>query len=83
VALRECSNHPPWALPAMAFLFDFVDIQWMFSHEPGLGYEVVKRFQLPLLPGTLFFTPLPAILLNCVIAALLGTFLFLILKSKS
>jgi hypothetical protein len=83
VALCKYSKHLPWALPALVFLFDFVDMQWMFSHEPGLSYEVVRRFQLLLLPGALFFTPLPAILLNCGLAALVGTFLFLIFKPKS
>jgi hypothetical protein len=51
VALRKYSKHLPWALPAIVFLFDFVDMQWMFSHEPGLSEEVVTRFQLLLLPG--------------------------------
>jgi hypothetical protein len=83
VALRKCFKHLPWALPAIVFLFDFVDMQWMFSHEPGLSYEVVRRFQLLLLPGTLFFSPLPAILLNCGLAALAGTFLSLLAKLRS
>ena len=75
VALRKYFKHLPWALPAIVFIFDFVDMQWMFSHEPGLSYEVVRGFQLLLLPGTLFFSPLPAILLNCGLAALVGIFL--------
>ena len=73
MALRKYSKHLPWALPAIVFLFDFVDMQWMFSHEPGLSEEVVTRFQLLLLPGTLFFSALPAILFNCGLAALVGT----------
>src|SRR3977135_2239506 len=52
VTRRKYSKHLPWVLPAMVFLFDFVDMQWMFSHEPGLSYDVVRRFQLLLLPGT-------------------------------
>ena len=83
VALNKYFKHLPWALPGMVFLFDFVDMQWMFSHEPGLSYEVVKRFKLLLLPGTLFFSPLPAILLNCGLAALVGTFLSLLVKLRS
>ena len=83
VALRKYFKHLPWALPAIVFLFDFVDMQWMFSHEPGLSYEVVRRFQLLLLPGTLFFSPLPAILLNCGLAALVGTFLSLLGRLRS
>jgi len=50
-------KHLPWVLPAVVFAFDFVDLQWMFSHEPGLTYEVVQRFLFFLLPGTLFFRP--------------------------
>ena len=73
MALRKYSKHLPWALPTIDFLFDFVDMQWMFSHEPDLSEEVATRFQLPLLPGTLFFSPLPAILFNCGLAALVGT----------
>lgn len=42
--LPKYSKHLPWALPAIAFLFGFVDMQRLFSHEPGLTYEVVKRF---------------------------------------
>jgi hypothetical protein len=83
VALSKYFKHLPWALPGIVFLFDFVDMQWMFSHEPGLSYEVVRRFQLLLLPGTLFFSPLPAILLNCGLAALVGTFLSLLAKLRS
>jgi hypothetical protein len=76
VAIRKHFKHLPWALPAIIFLFDFADMQWMFSHEPGLSYEVVRRFQLMLLPGTLFFSPVPAILFNCGLAALVGTIVF-------
>jgi len=72
VALRKYSKHLVWALPLTVFLFDFVDMQWMFSHEPGLTDEVVMRYQLLLLPGILFFPPLPAILFNCVLAGLIG-----------
>src|SRR5258706_949503 len=73
VALRKYSKHLAWALPLMEFLFDFVDMQWMFSHEPGLTDEVVMRYQLLLLPGILFFPPLPAILFNSVLAGLIRT----------
>ncbi len=83
MTLRKYSKHLPWALPAMVFLFDLVDMQWMFSHEPGLSYEVVRRFQLLLLPGTLFFSPLPAILFNCGIAALVGAIAFLVAGRRS
>ena len=83
MAIREHFRHLPWALPAIVLLFDFVDMQWMFSHEPGLSYEVVKRFQLLLLPGTLFFSPLPAMLLNCGLAALVGTIVFLVAERRS
>jgi hypothetical protein len=76
-------KHLPWALPAIVFLFDFADMQWMFSHEPGLSYEVVRRFQLLLLPGTLFFSPLVAILFNCGLAAAAGSIAFRVAKALS
>jgi hypothetical protein len=66
----------------MVLLFDFVDMQWMFSHA-GLTYAVVRRYQLLLLPGTLFFTPTPAILFNCVFAAMVGTILFFVAARRS
>ena len=83
MVLRKYSRHLPWALPAIVFLFDFVDMQWMFSHEPGLSYEVVRRFQLLLLPGALFFSPLPAIVFNCGLAALVGTITSLVARLRS
>jgi hypothetical protein len=82
VTLRKYSKHLPWTLPAAVFLFGFVDMQWMFSHEPGLSYEVVRRYQLLLLPGTLFFTPPTAILFNCALAALIGTVPSLFVKLR-
>jgi hypothetical protein len=83
VTSRKYFKHLPWALPALVFLFDFADMQWMFSHEPGLTYEVVQRFVLFLLPGSLFFAAMPAILFNCVLAAVVGTVVFLIAKGMS
>jgi hypothetical protein len=71
------SSDCPWALPAFVFLFDFADRQWAFSHEPGLTYEVVQRFMLLLLPGSLFFTAMPAILFNCGRAAVVELSLLL------
>jgi hypothetical protein len=64
-------------------LFDFVDIQRMLRHEPGLTYAVVGRYQLLLLPGTFFFSPSPAILLNRSLAALVGTIMFFIAARRS
>ena len=83
MALRKYSKHLPWALPAIVFLIDFVDMQWMFSHDPGLSDEVVMRFQLLLLPGTLFFNPLPAMLFNCGLAAVVGTMGSLLARLRS
>lgn len=80
--LRKYFKYLPWALPTLVFLFDFADLQWMFSHEPGLTGEVVRRFQLFLLPGTLFFTPGGAILFNCGLAALAGTIASFAAKGK-
>jgi hypothetical protein len=73
----------PWALPAIVFLFDFVDFQWMFSHEPGLTEGVVRRFQLLLLPGILFAAPVGAVIINCGLAALVGTVAVLVFRPKS
>jgi hypothetical protein len=83
VAIRKHFKHLPWALPATVFLFDFLDMQWMFSHEPALTDEVVRRFQLLLLPGTLFFRPLAAILFNCGVAALVRTIIFVAAACRS
>jgi hypothetical protein len=67
-------RHSPWVLPTVVFLFEFADMQWMFSHEPGLSGHVVLEFQRALLPGTLFLTPIWAILFNCGIAFVIGAF---------
>ncbi len=80
---RKYFKHLPWALPVLVFLFDFADMQWMFSHEPGLTYEVVHRFMLFLFPGSLFFTAMSAILFNCGLAAVVGTIASFILKGLS
>jgi len=80
---RRYFKHLPWALPALVFVFDFVDMQWMFSHEPGLTYEVVQRFLWFLLPGTLFFKAGPAVMFNCGLAAVIGAIASLILHSLS
>ena len=83
MTLRRNLKKLPWALPAVVFLFDFVDFQWMFSHEPGLTEAVVRRFQLLLLPGILFATPVLAVLINCGLAALVGTIAVLVFRLKS
>lgn len=80
---RKYFKHLPWALPALVFLFDFADMQWMFSQEPGLTYAVVQRFMFFLLPGSLFFTAMPAILFNCGLAAVVGAIASFILKVLS
>jgi len=70
---RRYFKHLPWALPALVFLFDVADMEWMFSHEPSLTSEVVRRSQLLLLPGSLFCSAIPAILFNCGLAMVIGT----------
>jgi hypothetical protein len=40
-------------------LFDFAATEWMFSHEPSLTDEAVRKCHLALLPGTLFFRRCP------------------------
>jgi hypothetical protein len=70
---RRYFKHLPWALPVLVFLFDVADMEWLFSHEPSLTSEVVWRSQLLLLPGSLFGSAIPAILLNCGLAMVIGT----------
>jgi len=72
VNLRKYSKHLHSALPVIVVLFNFIDLQWMLGHEPGLSDAVVRRFELLLLPGSLFFAAPIAILLNCGIAAFIG-----------
>ena len=62
----------PLLLPGCVFLWDFAALQWVFAHEPGITARVVFYFDFALLPGTLLFSPMPAILLNCSLACLIG-----------
>jgi hypothetical protein len=81
--LHKYSKHLQWALPLIVVVFNFIDLQWMLSHEPGLPEAVVTRFKLLLLPGSWFFGAPIAILVNCAIADLLGEFLSSVLKPKT
>jgi len=62
----------PLIFPALVFLWDFAALQWVFAHEPGITSRVVYYFDVALLPGTLLFSPMPAILFNCCLAFLMG-----------
>jgi hypothetical protein len=57
------------------FLWDFAALQWVFAHEPGITARVVLYFDAALLPGTLLFSPMPAILFNCCLASAVGLLL--------
>lgn len=58
----------PLLLPGCVFL-------WVFAHEPGITARVVFYFDVALLPGTLLFSPMPAMLFNCGRASLIGVWL--------
>jgi len=59
-------------LPVCLSLWDIAALQWVLAQEPGITALVVFYFDLALLPGTLLFSPIPAMLLNCALASLIG-----------
>jgi hypothetical protein len=65
------------------FVWDFVALQWVFAHEPGITARVVFYFDLALLPGTLLFSPMPAMLFNCGLAYLVGVVFWLLLRKRA
>lgn len=71
----------PLLLPGCVFVWDFAALQWVFAHEPGITARIVYYFDLALLPGTLLFSPIPAMLFNCGLACLVG-FVFRLLMRK-
>jgi hypothetical protein len=70
----------PLFLPVCVFLWDFAALQWVFAHEPGITARVVFYFDLALLPGTLLFSPIPAMLFNCAFASLIGLVFWLVTR---
>ncbi len=70
----------PLFLPVCVFLCDFAALQWVFAHEPGITARVVFYFDLALLPGTLLFSPIPAMLFNCAFASLFGLVFWLVTR---
>ncbi|PYU81059.1 MAG: hypothetical protein DMG50_17580 [Acidobacteria bacterium] len=73
----------PLLLAGGVFLWDFAALQWVFAHEPGITARVVFYFDVALLPGTLLFSPTPAILFNCNLAGLIGLVIWLVLKERA
>src|SRR5437016_14632016 len=72
----------PLFLPGCVFLWDFAALQWVFAHEPGITARVVFYFDLALLPGTLLFSPMPAMLFNCVLACAIGSVIWLVVRGR-
>jgi hypothetical protein len=62
----------PLILSGSVFLWDFAAFQWVVAHEPGITARVVLYFDLALLPGTLLFLPMPAMLFDCGLACMIG-----------
>jgi len=73
----------PLLLPGCVFLWDFAALQWVFAHEPGITARVVFYFDLALLPGTLLFSPMPAMLFNCSLACLIGLVVWLVRRERA
>jgi hypothetical protein len=81
---RERGEWLPLLLPVCVFLWDFAALQWVFAHEPGITARVVFYFDTALLPGTLLFSSLPAILFNCCLGFFIGlTFRWMLRKRSS
>lgn len=70
----------PLFLPVCVFLWDFAALQWVVEHEPGITARVVFYFGLALLPGTLLFPAIPAMLLNCAFASQIGLVIWLVTR---
>jgi len=70
----------PLFLPVCVFLWDFAALQWVFRHEPGITARVVFYFDLALLPGTLLFSPIPAMSFNWAFASLIGLVIWLVTR---
>jgi len=59
---------------------DFLAIQYLWSHEPGITEEVANNFALLLLPGTLFFVAGSAPVVNLAFGIVLGLALCLLVR---
>jgi hypothetical protein len=81
--LAKYAKWLPLLLPSCVFVWDFAALQWVFAHEPGITARVVYYFDLALLPGTLLFSPMPAMLFNCCLACLVGLVIWLLLRKYS
>jgi len=73
----------PLLLQGCVFLWDFAALQWVFAHEPGITARVVFYFDLALLPGTLLFSPMPAMLFNCGLACMIGLVIWLVVRGHA
>ena len=59
---------------------DFLAIQYLWSHEPGITEEVANNFALLLLPGTLFFVAGSAPVVNLAFGIVLVLALCLLVR---
>jgi len=73
----------PLLLPGCVVLWDFAALQWVFANEPGISARVVFYFDLALLPGTLLFSPMPAMLFNCALAFLIGLVIWFMVRERA
>jgi hypothetical protein len=73
----------PQLLPGCVFLWDFAALQRVFAHEPGITARVVFYFDVALLPETLLFSPMPAMLFNCCLASLIGVIVWLAVRERA
>ena len=74
-------NAPFW-LPAIVFLRDFLAFQYIFSFEPGITQQAVRRGYLFMMPGSLIGGGFTTILTNLVVAVAIGLLLRFSVRDK-
>ena len=80
--LKRNANTIPFLLPAFVCLFDILATMFVLRHEPGIMAKDALVYDLMLLPGSFLSSGMPAILVNVVLAAVVGWFLSKRLKSN-
>ena len=80
--LKRNAEALPILLPGFVLLFDVFATMIVLSHEPGITAKDALVYNLMLLPGGLVFSAVPAIVVNIVLAALVGWVLSRRLKLK-
>jgi hypothetical protein len=80
--LKRNARALPYLFPTVVFLFDIFATMVVLSHEPGITAKDVLIYKLMLLPASLVFSAMPAIVLNVALAVFVGWFLSKRLKSN-